>query len=370
MAAHAPAFVRDGQIKMPDGMSRPEYNEFFSTGNSNLIDTPYSKIAKHWLEHYSKVPVQLHIDWEAFLDDSLIKNGLFKVWDINHSKYPKNFRRGGGIFLAEKDQEGHDNNQSPVRLKGKRFNFIQEIQNYEKLRGRYVTLFVQMRTSIPKKFGVQIYDGKRASSSAHPGTGRYDEIAVSHKIDKQADRLIAYIVKARNVGSEKDLVEVKGTILVPGKWKSLEDYQYFREWQKEAESFWAPFISVKPKSIMHWYIDWAKVNLRGKIIPNQYFTYIPLSRVPSLLSSRHLSLIWPPDFRSSPDDEVIIELQNISGVVLRRNHIKIAENILTISEKLPFYETNIWGTNISNIKITYKTTGQKNKVFYPYVELY
>ena len=124
---------------------------------------------------------------------------------------------------------------------------------------------------------------------------------------------------------------------------------------------------------MHWTIDWTKVNLREETIPNQYFTYIPLSRIPSLLTARHLNLIWPPDFRPSPDDEVIIEFQNISGIVLRRKHITIAENIsgniLTISEKLPFYETNIWGTNISNIKIVYKTIGQKNKVFFPCVEL-
>ena len=156
----------------------------------------------------------------------------------------------------------------------------------------------------------------------------------------------------------------------------MEDYQrYFREWQKEAQSFWAADINVKPKFFMQWTIDWNKeVDLVRDTIPNQYFTYIPLSRIPALLPARHLSLIWPPDFRPSPDDEVIIELQNISGVVLRRNHIKIAENIsgniLTISEKLPFYETNIWGTNISNIKITYKTISQKNKVFFPYVELY
>jgi len=376
VAANATALVRDGQIKMPGELFQLQYNEFFSTGNSNLIDTPYSKIAKHWVEHYSKVPLQLHIDWEAFLDDSLLKNGLFKDWDINHSKYPKYFKCGGGTFLIDRNKEGHDGieEKSSIKLSGKRFIFIQRIQDYDKARGHYVTLFVQMKTSVPNKFGVQIYDGRGAKASYHPGTARYEEIAVSYKVDEQADRLSIRIVQAKDIGSEKDVVEVRAAILLPGKWSSLKDYQLFKEWQKEAESFWAPHINVTPQFFMHWYIDWAKVNLREETVPSQYFTYIPLSRIPSLLSARHLVLIWPPDFRPSPDDEAIIEFQNISGVVLRRKHIKVAGNIsgniLTISEKLPFYETNIWGTNISNIKIIYKTTSPKEKVFFPYVELY
>jgi len=368
----AATFVRDAQIKMPRGLLRPGYNEFFSTGNANGVDTPYSKIAKNWLRHYSEEPLQLYHDWEAFLGDSLIKNGLFREWDTNRVEFPNNFKSGGGTFLIERGQESHDDSQGSIKLKGKNFNFTQVIQDYEKVRSKNFTLFVQMKTSIPNKFGVKIYDGKRASFSAHPGTGRYEEITVSFRMDKHSDRLVAYIVTARDIGSGEDVVEVKASILVSGKWRSLEDYQrYFREWQKEAHSFWVADINVKPKFFMQWTIDWNKeVDLVRDTIPNQYFTYIPLSRIPALLPARHLSLIWPPDFRPSPDDEVIIELQNISGVVLRRNHIKIAENILMISEKLPFYETNIWGTNISNIKITYKTISQKNKVFFPYVELY
>lgn len=373
-AAHAPAFVRDAQIKMPGELFQQQYNEFFFTGNANGSNTPYSKIAECWIQHYSEEQPKLHIDWRDFLGDSLIKNGLFQAWDMDQAMYPNNFKRGGGTFLIERSQESHDDNRSPIRLEGKRFIFTQAIQDYGNLRGQYVTLFVQMKTSIPNKFGVKIYDGKQALFVTHPGTGRYEEITVSQKIDRQADRVVAYIVAARDMGSEEDAVEVKAAIMLPGKWNSLEDYHhYYKEAQEKSESFWAPYINVKPYSVMHWTIDWTKVNLREETIPNQYFTYIPLSRIPSLLTARHLNLIWPPDFRPSPDDEVVIEFQNINGIVLRHKQIRIAENIsgniLTISEKLPFYETNIWGTNISNIKIVYKTIGQKNRVFFPHVEL-
>ena len=212
-AANAATFVRDSQIKIPRGMFRPEYNEFFSTGNANGFDTPYSKIAKHWLEHYSKEPFHLHIDWEAFLGDSLIKNGLFREWDTNRVEFPNNFKSGGGTFLIERGQESHDDSQGSIKLKGKNFNFTQVIQDYEKVRSKNFTLFVQMKTSIPNKFGVKIYDGKRASFSAHPGTGRYEEITVSLRVDKHSDRLVAYIVTARDIGSGEDVVEVKASIL-------------------------------------------------------------------------------------------------------------------------------------------------------------
>ena len=370
----AAAFVRESRIKKPDGLDHPEYNNFFSTGAANGVDTPYSKIAKEWILRYSESHRKVQKDWRKYIEVSLIKNGLFENWDINRTKYPIHFKKGGGNFLIERAGTDLDNNLSPVRLNGKRFIFTQAIQDYKKSRNQYVTLFVLMKTSIPHKFGISIYDGKNAQFLAHPGTGKFEEIALSFKVDEKADKLVAYIVNARNTGSENDIVEVAGAIMLPGKWKSLEEYQSIEMWQSEAKKFWGDNINLRPKVLLHWAIDWTEVDYKKKIISNQYFTYVPISRIPSLLTARHLRLIWPTNLNPFFGDEVIIEYQNISGIVLKNKHIKISDsnsaNSLTIIEKIPFYETNIWGTNISNIKIIYKTISQKNKVFFPYVELY
>lgn len=373
---HSAAFVRDAQINLAKGRLGLGYHEFFFTGNVNGKPTPYSRIAEKWIEHYLKKPIEPYPDWEAFLDESWIRNGNFSEWDMRHDRYPKNFKLGGGTFLIARNKEGHDGieEKNSIKLSGKRFIFTQNIQDYDKARGRYITLFVQMKTSVPNKFGVQIYDGRGAKASYHPGTARYEEIAVSYKVDEQADRLSIRIVQAKDIGSEEDVVEVRAAILLPGKWKSLKDYQFFRGWQKKSESFWSTDLNTRPNTIMHWAIDWDKVDFERDRIPNQYFTYIPLSKIPELNTVRHLALVLPFDFKATPEDEIILEFQNISGVVLKKRHIKLnrrlSENSLIVSEPVPFNESTIWNTNIANIKIIYRTKSPRSEVIFPYVELY
>jgi len=370
-------FLRDAKISLARGLLGRSCHEFFSTNRTSYKHTPYSMIAKRWIQRYSEKLLESNPDWEAFIDESWIHNGLFSEWDMSHDRYPKNFECTGGTFLIERNKEAHDGieGKSSIKLSGKNFIFIQNIQDYDKARGRYITLFVQMKTSVPNKFGVQIYDGRGAKASYHPGTARYEEIAVSYKVDEQADRLSIYIVNAKDIGSEEDIVKIRAAILLPGKWRSLKDYQlFFREWQKESGSFWSADFNIRPNSIMHWAIDWDKVDFERDRITNQYFTYIPLSRIPELYPVRHLALVLPFDFKATPEEEIILEFQNISGVVLKKRHIKLnrrlSENSLIVSEPVPFNESTIWNTNIANIKIIYRTKSPRNEIIFPQVILY
>ena len=366
-------FLRDAKINIAKGRLGLDSHEFFYTGaKSNNKPTPYSKIANKWVEYYSKPePVRPDLDWNALLGESWIRNGLFKEWDVNNEKYPKNFECGGGVFLITRN----DKKDEGIKLSGKNFIFIQDIKDFEKVRGHYVTLYVQMKTNVPNKFGVQIYDGKNADISYHPGKGNYEVIGLSFKVDENADQLSIRVVNAKDIGSVDDTVEVKGAILLPGDSISHKNSQLiFKQWQNETKNFWSSDISTRPWSIMHWYIDWDKVNLTSDNIPNQYFTYIPLSKIPVLNTVRHLALVFPLSFKTALEDEIIIEFQNISGVVLRKRYLNINKNLsestLLISEPVPFNETIIWNTNISNIKIIYRTKNAQSEVLFPKIELY
>jgi len=366
-------FLRVAKINIAKGRLGLDSHEFFHTGaKSNYKPTPYSKIANKWVEYFSKPePVKPDLDWKALLDESWIRNGLFKEWDVTREKYPKNFESGGGIFLITRNDKSDDG----IKLSGKSFIFIQDIKDFEKIRGHYVTLYVQMKTSVPNKFGVQIYDGKKADISYHPGTGNYEVIGLHFKVSENADQLSIRVVYAQNIGSIEDTVEVKSAVLLPGDSISHKNSQLiFKQWQNESKNFWSSDISTRPMSIMHWYIDWDKVNFTSDSIPNQYFTYIPLSKIPVLSTVRHLALVFPLSFNATPEDEVIIEFQNISGVVLRKRYLninkKLSESALLVSEPVPFNETLIWNTNIANIKIMYRTKNPRSEVLFPKIELY
>jgi hypothetical protein len=372
-SVNSAGFLRVAKINIAKGRLGLDSHEFFHTGaKSNNKPTPYSKIANKWVEYYSKTePVMPDLDWKGLLDESLIRNGLFKEWDVNHQKYPKNFESGGGVFFIARN----DKNDDGIKLSGKNFIFIQDIKDFEKLRGHYVTLYVQMKTNVSNKFGVQIYDGKKADISYHPGTGNYEVVRLSFKVCDNADQLSIRVVNAQDIGSFEDTVEVKGAILLPSdSMPKKYNQMIFKQWQDESKSFWSSDISTRPMSIMHWYIDWNSVNFKSDSIPNQYFTYIPLSRIPVLSTSRHLELIFPISFKAAPEDEIIIEFQNISGVVLRKRYLninkKLSESTILVSEPVPFNETIIWNTNIANIKIMYRTKNPRSEVLFPKIELY
>jgi len=93
-----------------------------------------------------------------------------------------------------------------------------------------------------------------------------------------------------------------------------------------------------------------------------------------LSTSRHLELIFPLSFKAAPEDEIIIEFQNISGVVLRKRYLninkKLSGSTILVSEPVPFNETIIWNTNIANIKIMYRTKNPWSEVLFPKIELY
>ncbi|MGD0756516.1 MAG: hypothetical protein ABR927_15800, partial [Bacteroidales bacterium] len=372
-SVNSAGFLRVAKINIAEGRLGLDSHEFFHTGAiSNYKPTPYSKIANKWVEYYSKTEhVMPDLDWKAILDESWIRNGLFKEWDVNHEKYPKNFESGGGVFFITRN----DKNDDGIKLSGKNFIFIQDIKDFEKVRGHYVTLYVQMKTNVPNKFGVQIYDGKKADISYHPGTGNYEVIELPFKVGDNADQLSIRVVYAQDIGSVEDTVEVKGAILLPDNSMSQKYSQMiFKQWQDESKSFWSSDISTRPMSIMHWYIDWDNVNFKSDSIPNQYFTYIPLSKIPVLSTSRHLELIFPLSFKAAPEDEIIIEFQNISGVVLRKRYLninkKLSGSTILVSEPVPFNETIIWNTNIANIKIMYRTKNPWSEVLFPKIELY
>jgi hypothetical protein len=372
-SVNSAGFLMDAKINVAKGRLGLDYHEFFHTGAiSKNKPTPYSKIANKWVEYYSKPePVRQDLDWKPLLDESWMQNGLFKEWDVNHEKYPKNFECGGGVLRISRN----DKNDDGIKLSGKNFIFLQDIKDFEKFRGHYVTLYVQMKTSVPNKFGIQIYDGKNKAISYHPGTGNYEVIGLPFKVDENADQLSIRVVNAQDIGSADDVVEVKGAILLPGNSISQKNSQLiFKQWQDESKSFWSSDISTKPISVMHWEIDWDNANLISDRIPNQYFTYIPLSKIPVLSTVRHLALVFPLYFNAAPEDEIIIEFQNISGVVLRKRYLninkKLSENTLLVSEPVPFNETIIWNTNIANIKIMYRTKNPQNEILFPKIELY
>lgn len=166
--------------------------------------------------------LQKHEFEKWFINDSHLINGSFENWSQGPSKNPDQFKGGGQISREEKAVKA---GQYSVKITGDNFNFTQDISNFERFKGKNLTCFAWIKTNVPGKYRIQIYDGVDSSfSDWHLGRGYWQILQANHQANPDSTLLKVRVIQASKTGNEDDVVYVDGALLVEGNWNTF--YQY------------------------------------------------------------------------------------------------------------------------------------------------
>jgi hypothetical protein len=165
-----------------------------------------------------------------FPNESLVSNGSFESWTRGAAMPPDSFEKGDNILprMVTREEKDVKVGKFAARIKGDNFNFGQDIVDCQKLKGKPITGFVWMKTNVPQKFRMQIYDGISSSfSNWHSGNGRWELLQINHMVHHNAKEVIFRVVQAERTGKTDDIVLVDGALLVEGDWNTF--YLYSEE---------------------------------------------------------------------------------------------------------------------------------------------
>jgi len=170
--------------------------------------------------------IEKDLDKEAlesiFVNDSLIKNGSFENWTNGPFTSPDFF--GGADHITREEKEVKVGKYS-AKITGDNFNFYQNLSNFEDYRGGKITCFVWIKTNIPDKYRIQIYDGVKSSFSfRNSGDGNWELLQANHAIDPSAKYVLIRVIQAAKTGKTDDIVYVDGAILLKGYWNIYDLY--------------------------------------------------------------------------------------------------------------------------------------------------
>jgi len=167
---------------------------------------------------------------KIFVNDSLLRNGSFENWTNGPFKNPDFFEGADKIFREEKEVKV---GKYSAKITGDNFNFFQNLPNFEDYRGKKITCFAWLKTNVPNKYRIQIYDGVDFSFSfRHSGKGRWELLQVNHTINPQAKFLKIRVIQATKTGKVDDVVYVDGALLLEG---YLNTYDLYSKHIKKRE---------------------------------------------------------------------------------------------------------------------------------------
>jgi hypothetical protein len=159
---------------------------------------------------------------ELFVNDSLLQNGSFENWSQGAQESPDLFEGGNAVREENEVKFG----QFSAKITGDNYNFSQDLADPSPLRGKSITGFVWIKTDVPQKFRVQIYDGVNSSfSERHLGNSYWELLQINHDVHPEADTLKVRIIQAARTGNEDDVVYADGALLVEGNWNTLHQYR-------------------------------------------------------------------------------------------------------------------------------------------------
>ena len=164
---------------------------------------------------------------KIFVNDSLLRNGSFENWTNGPFKNPVFFEGAGNIpeGNAIREEKEVKVGKYSAKITGDNFNFYQNLPNFEDYRGKKITCFAWIKTNIPDKFRIQIYDGIKASFSfKHSGNGSWELLQANHTIDPSAKFVLIRVIQAAKTGKTDDIVYVDGAILLKDYWNTYDLY--------------------------------------------------------------------------------------------------------------------------------------------------
>ena len=151
-----------------------------------------------------------------FVNDSLLRNGSFENWTNGPFKNPDFF--GGAGYVTQEDKEVKIGKYS-AKITGDDFNLIQYLSNFEDYKEKKITCFAWVKTDVPNKYRIQIYNGIDSSFSfRHSGKGRWELLQVNHTVNPQAKFVKVRVIQAAKTGKADDVVYVDGALLLEGYW--------------------------------------------------------------------------------------------------------------------------------------------------------
>jgi len=124
-----------------------------------------------------------------------------------------------------------------AKITGDNFNFAQDLSNFKEYKGKTLTCFAWIKTDVPNKYRIEIYDGIDHFSNRHSGGGEWELLQVNFTVNPSAKFVTIRIIQAAKTGKVDDVVYVDGALLVEGNGNTFYLYKLHMKEGKEW-NFW------------------------------------------------------------------------------------------------------------------------------------
>ncbi len=164
---------------------------------------------------------------KLFVNDSLLRNGSLENWSRGPLKKPDFFKGGDNVLegMAVREEKEIRVGRYSVKITGDNFNFTQILSDFNSLKGKKLTCFAWIKTNVPDKYRIEIYDGiDYFFSSRHSGRGTWELLQANYKVNPLAKFVTIRIIQAAKTGNVDDVVYVDGALLVEGDWNTFYLY--------------------------------------------------------------------------------------------------------------------------------------------------
>lgn len=165
---------------------------------------------------------------KLFVNDSLLRNGSFENWSHGLFKKPDFFEGGDNVYegMVIREEKKVKVGRYSIKITGDNFNFTQNLSNLEDYKGKSLTCFAWIKTNVPDKYRIEIYDGIDYSfSKRHSGSGNWELLQANLTVNPLAKFLTIRVIQAEKTGKVDDVVYVDGALLVEGDWNTFYLYK-------------------------------------------------------------------------------------------------------------------------------------------------
>lgn len=126
---------------------------------------------------------------------------------------------GGGS--VQKDNSDKKFGKYAIKITGDNFNFYQNVTLSGLAPEKKMSCFAWLKTTVPDKYRIQIYDGIDSSlSERHTGDGKWQLLRAIHTINPKAKSVELRVVQVEKTNGLNDVVYVDGVLLFPGEYYS------------------------------------------------------------------------------------------------------------------------------------------------------
>ena len=167
---------------------------------------------------------------KLFVNESLLRNGSFENWSHGPHNKPDFFEGGDNVFegMVIREEKEVRVGKYSAKITGDNFNFTQDLSYFEDYKGKSLTCFAWIKTNVPDKYKIEIYDGiDYFFSRRHSGIRRWELLQANYTVNPLAKFVTIRIIQAEKTGKVDDVVYVDGAIFVEGDWNTFFLYRLY-----------------------------------------------------------------------------------------------------------------------------------------------